>query len=69
MNKSISIAPVHKSVVVETTPQEAFEAFTARIDRWWPKTHGMRWLSSQRIVPMRARPARSNYSAALTSRE
>ena len=41
MSKTISIAPVHKSVVVEATPQHAFEVFTAGIDRWWPKTHGI----------------------------
>ena len=41
MNRTISIAPVHKSVVVQATPERAFEVFTAGIDRWWPKTHGI----------------------------
>ena len=41
MNQTITIAPVRKTVVVQTTPEEAFEVFTARIDRWWPKTHGI----------------------------
>lgn len=41
MNPTVSIAPVRKSVVVRATPQQAFEAFTARIDRWWPKSHGI----------------------------
>jgi uncharacterized protein YndB with AHSA1/START domain len=36
---TINIAPVRKSVVVQATPQRAFEVFTAGIDRWWPKTH------------------------------
>ena len=41
MNRTISIAPVCKTVVVQATPQRAFEVFTARINRWWPKSHGI----------------------------
>ncbi len=41
MNKTIKIAPVRKSIVVQSTPAHAFEVFTARIDRWWPKTHNI----------------------------
>jgi len=41
MNRTIQIAPVRKSVVVDATPAEAFEFFTARLDRWWPKSHGI----------------------------
>ena len=41
MNRIITIAPVRKSIVVQATPQRAFEVFTAGIDRWWPKTHGI----------------------------
>jgi uncharacterized protein YndB with AHSA1/START domain len=41
LNRTISIAPVRKTVVVQATPEKAFEVFTARIDRWWPKTHGI----------------------------
>ena len=41
MNRTIAIAPVRKSVVVRASPQRAFEVFTAGIDRWWPKTHGI----------------------------
>jgi len=41
LNQAIKIAPVRKTVIVQATPQEAFEVFTARIDRWWPKTHGI----------------------------
>jgi hypothetical protein len=39
MNRTIQIAPVRKSVVVDATPAEAFDTFTAGIDRWWPKSH------------------------------
>lgn len=41
MNRTVSIAPVRKSIVVRATPAQAFDAFSARIDRWWPKTHGI----------------------------
>jgi hypothetical protein len=39
MNRTIQIAPVRKSVVVDATPAEAFEFFTAKLDRWWPREH------------------------------
>ena len=32
---------MRKSILVSATPQQAFEVFTAGIDRWWPKTHGI----------------------------
>jgi uncharacterized protein YndB with AHSA1/START domain len=41
LNRTIEIAPVRKSIVVEATPAQAFAVFTAGIDRWWPKTHGI----------------------------
>jgi len=41
VNRTIRIAPVHKSVVVQATPAQAFEVFTSRIDRWWPKSKGI----------------------------
>ncbi|HME39090.1 MAG TPA: SRPBCC family protein [Steroidobacteraceae bacterium] len=41
MSRTISIAPVRKAVVVQATPQRAFDVFTAGIDRWWPKSHGI----------------------------
>jgi Activator of Hsp90 ATPase homolog 1-like protein len=41
LNQTIKIAPVRKTVVVRATPDKAFEVFTARIDRWWPKTHNI----------------------------
>jgi uncharacterized protein YndB with AHSA1/START domain len=41
MNRTVSIAPVRKSVVVKATPERAFDVFTARIDKWWPKSHGI----------------------------
>lgn len=41
MNRTIQIAPVSKSIVVEAGPERAFSVFTAGIDRWWPKSHGI----------------------------
>ncbi len=41
MNRTVTIAPVRKEVVVEATPRQAFEVFTTGIDSWWPKTHGI----------------------------
>lgn len=41
MNTTVRIAPVRKTVLVKVSPQRAFEVFTAGIDRWWPKTHGI----------------------------
>jgi uncharacterized protein YndB with AHSA1/START domain len=41
VNRTIQIAPVLKTVVVETSPERAFSVFTAGLDRWWPKTHGI----------------------------
>jgi uncharacterized protein YndB with AHSA1/START domain len=41
MNSTIRVAPVRQSVIVDATPEHAFDVFTAKIDRWWPKTHGI----------------------------
>lgn len=41
MNTALRIAPVHKSVFVKGSPEHAFDVFTAKMDRWWPKTHGL----------------------------
>jgi uncharacterized protein YndB with AHSA1/START domain len=41
LNRQISIAPVRRSVTVAAGAQRAFEVFTAGINRWWPKSHGI----------------------------
>jgi uncharacterized protein YndB with AHSA1/START domain len=41
MTQMITIAPVRKSVLVKAPQQKAFDVFTAGVDRWWPKTHGI----------------------------
>jgi len=35
----ITIAPVRKSLRVNTGQAHAFDVFTAGLDRWWPKAH------------------------------
>jgi uncharacterized protein YndB with AHSA1/START domain len=37
MNQMIVIAPVRKSIRVNASPAHAFEVFTSRLDRWWPR--------------------------------
>ena len=37
----ITIAPVRKTIRVKTSAAHAFEVFTAGLDRWWPKDHGI----------------------------
>ena len=37
--KTITIAPVRKSLVVEASQAHAFDVFINGIDRWWPKEH------------------------------
>jgi len=41
VSRTIEIAPVRKSVVVDATPEQAFAVFTTGIDRWWPRSHGI----------------------------
>ena len=37
----IKPAPVRRSVFVKSTPDHAFEVFTAGFDRWWPRRHSV----------------------------
>ncbi|HWW33103.1 MAG TPA: SRPBCC family protein [Steroidobacteraceae bacterium] len=41
MNRTIQIAPVRKTIVIDATPERTFAVFTAGIDRWWPRGHGI----------------------------
>jgi uncharacterized protein YndB with AHSA1/START domain len=41
MSRTISPAPVRKSLSVNATPERAFEVFTARFDSWWPRSHSI----------------------------
>jgi uncharacterized protein YndB with AHSA1/START domain len=39
--QTITIAPVRKTIQVKASAAHAFEVFTAGLDRWWPKDHGI----------------------------
>ncbi len=41
MTKTITIAPVVKTLTVNVAQARAFDVFTVGIDRWWPKSHGI----------------------------
>ncbi|MDR3415802.1 MAG: SRPBCC family protein [Nevskia sp.] len=41
MTRTVTIAPVRKSVRINAAQQVAFEVFTAGIGRWWPKKMGI----------------------------
>ena len=39
MTTPAGLAPVTSTVTVRASAEKAFEAFTARFDRWWPRSH------------------------------
>ena len=39
MTRTITVAPVKKTLRVNAPQHRAFEVFTARFDSWWPKSH------------------------------
>ena len=39
MTKTITLAPVRKSVRVNAPPARAFDIFASGMSRWWPATH------------------------------
>ena len=39
MNRTITVAPVRKTVRVNAAAAHAFETFAAGVGRWWPATH------------------------------
>jgi hypothetical protein len=39
MERTITIAPVRKSIRVNASPARAFEVFTSGMPRWWPASH------------------------------
>ena len=41
MNRTLTVAPVRRSVRVSAPPAHAFEVFTAGLARWWPHTHSI----------------------------
>jgi uncharacterized protein YndB with AHSA1/START domain len=41
VTKTITVAPVRRSITVPADSSRAFAIFTACIDTWWPESHGM----------------------------
>ncbi len=39
MSKTITIAPLNKTITVRAPQAKAFKVFTDDLDRWWPKQH------------------------------
>ena len=39
MTKTVTIAPVRKSISVNASQAHAFDVFTTKLGRWWPRTH------------------------------
>jgi uncharacterized protein YndB with AHSA1/START domain len=50
MTIAISPAPVRRSVRVNVAPQRAFDVFTTRMGKWWPKQHSINPKSPQQDV-------------------
>lgn len=50
MIKTISIAPVRKSVTVLASPARAFETFTAGMTRWWVRRYSINKSPIKEIV-------------------
>jgi uncharacterized protein YndB with AHSA1/START domain len=41
MTTTVAIAPVRKSIHVNTSQAHAFDVFTSGLGRWWPLDHGI----------------------------
>jgi uncharacterized protein YndB with AHSA1/START domain len=41
MTRTVTIAPVRKSIRVKASQAHAFEVFTSGLARWWPRTHSI----------------------------
>ena len=39
MMETATVAPVRKSVTVQTSAQHAFKVYTEAFDSWWPRSH------------------------------
>jgi len=50
MTIAVKIAPVRKSLRVNTLPDHAFYVFTAGLGRWWPLDHGIGKTPRQAVV-------------------
>jgi len=42
MNRTITVAPIRKSIKVAAAPDRAFHVFTAGMSRWWLKSDSIK---------------------------
>ena len=65
MTRTITIAPVRKTLRVKAGQAHAFEVFTSGLGRWWPLGHGIgptpRKGVAMETVPIAASIANSRY--------
>jgi uncharacterized protein YndB with AHSA1/START domain len=50
MSRTITIAPVRKTLRVKAGQAHAFEVFTSGIDRWWPRNHSIGSAPVEKVV-------------------
>ncbi|MBI3516310.1 MAG: SRPBCC domain-containing protein [Proteobacteria bacterium] len=50
MSRTIPIAPVRRTLTVTASPATAFDAFTADIGLWWPKSHHVSAVEPETVV-------------------
>jgi len=50
MNRTITVAPVRKSIKVAAAPDRAFHVFTAGMSRWWLKSDSINKSTIKDIV-------------------
>jgi uncharacterized protein YndB with AHSA1/START domain len=50
MTRTITIAPVRKTLGVKAGQAHAFEVFTSGIDRWWPRNHSIGTTPVKQVV-------------------
>jgi hypothetical protein len=48
--RTITPAPVRKTLSVRATPDRAFEVFTSGMDRWWPRSHHTGEAELKRVI-------------------
>ena len=50
MTTSLTAMPVHKSILVHASPEDAFDVFTEDVDSWWPRTHHIGKMPMRRVL-------------------
>jgi len=50
MTRTVSVAPVRKTVHVDTVPERAFEIFTSGMARWWSRQYSINTSPIEDIV-------------------